>query len=105
MDADGPRDVRDVGPDSPLVLVAKVRGALRLGAVSPAAQALGLTPGMTLADARAVQPDLAVADMDESADRQFLKRVGQHCIRWSPRVLTTGSRRTSTPCSDQQIIN
>lgn len=76
----------DVAQDAPLVLVAKVRGALRLAALCPAAQALGLTSGMTLADARAVQPDIAVADMDEAADRQFLKRLAQHCIRWSPRV-------------------
>jgi protein ImuB len=73
-------------PDIPLVLVAKLRGALRIGAVSSAAQALGLAPVMTLADARALVPDLAVAAMDESADRHFLKRLGQHCIGWSPRV-------------------
>lgn len=73
-------------PDAPLVLVAKVRGALRLGAVCPQARTLGLIPGMTLADARAMQPDLAVADMDESADRHLLGRLGQHCLGWSPRV-------------------
>ena len=73
-------------PETPLVLVTKQRGALRLGAVCPDASALGLAPGMTLADARALILDLAVAEMDESADRHFLKRLGQHCIGWSPRV-------------------
>jgi protein ImuB len=72
--------------DAPLVLVTKQRGALRLGAACPEARRLGLAPGMTLADARALVPDLAVAEMDESADRHFLKRLGQHCIGWSPRV-------------------
>lgn len=73
-------------PDAPLVLVTKIKGALRLGAVDQHAHALGLAPGMTLADARALQPDLAVAEMDASADRHFLKRLGEHCIGWSPRV-------------------
>ena len=56
--------------DAPLVLVTKQRGALRLGAACPEARRLGLAPGMTLADARALVPDLAVAEMDESAARQ-----------------------------------
>lgn len=73
-------------PEAPLVLVAKQRGALRLGAACPEARRLGLAPGMALADARALVPELAVAEMDESADRHFLKRLGQHCIGWSPRV-------------------
>ena len=72
--------------DAPLVLVARQRGTLRLGAVCPEAQALGLASGMTLADARALVPDLAVAEMDESADRHFLQRLGQHCMGWSPRI-------------------
>lgn len=73
-------------PDVPLVLVSKVRGALRLGAVCPEAHRLGFAAGMTLADARALRPDLAVAEMDESADRHFMQRLGQHCLRWSPRA-------------------
>lgn len=79
-------DGTDTWPDAPLVLVAKQRGALRLGAVCPEARVLGLATGMTLADARALVPDLAVAEMDEGADRHLLKRLGQHCIGWSPRV-------------------
>jgi protein ImuB len=73
-------------PDAALVLVAKVRGGLRLGAVNAQAQALGITPGLTLADARAMQPDLLIAEMDETADRHWQKRLAEHCIRWSPRV-------------------
>ncbi len=77
---------RDAASGSPWALVSKVRGALRLGAVDAAAQALGLTPGMTLADARAVQPDLVIAGMDEAADRHCLQRLARRCIAWSPRV-------------------
>ncbi|WP_066557209.1 Y-family DNA polymerase [Croceicoccus bisphenolivorans] len=76
----------DTASGPPCVLVSTVRGALRLGAVDAAAQALGLTPGMTLADARAVQPDLVVADMNEAADRHCLQRLARRCIAWSPLV-------------------
>ncbi|WP_408587443.1 Y-family DNA polymerase [Novosphingobium sp.] len=76
----------DAPPDAPLVLVAKVKGALRLGAVDAHARALGIAPGQTLADARALHPDLVVADMDEDADRHWLRRLAEHCIAWSPRV-------------------
>lgn len=77
---------RDTAPDLPWALVCKVRGALRLGAVDAVAQALGLTPGMALVDARAVQPDLAVADMDEAADGHWLQRLARRCNAWSPLV-------------------
>ena len=73
-------------PETPQVLVARVKGAQRLGAVNAAAQASGLAPGMALADARAIYPDLAVAGMDEAADRHWLMRLAEHCRIWSPRV-------------------
>lgn len=67
-------------------MVAKVRGALHLAAVDARAQALGLAPGMTLADARAMEPELVVTEMDEGADRHWLERMARHCLDWSPRV-------------------
>lgn len=73
-------------PDAPLALVAKVKGALRLRAVDSRAHARGIAPGQTLADARALQPDLAVAYMDEEADRHWLKQLAEQCLNWSPRV-------------------
>lgn len=73
-------------PEAPLALVTKIRGALRLGAVDAQALALGILPGQTLADARAMQPDLLVAEMDEAADRRCLERLARHCINWSPLV-------------------
>lgn len=74
-------------PDAPLVLAGKRRGALTLRAVDARALAVGLTPGLALADARVRQPDLIVADMDEVADRRWLGRLARRCIRWSPRVM------------------
>ena len=73
-------------PDAPLVLVTKVKGALRLAAVDPQAQTLGLTPGLGLADARARHPDLAVAELNEMADRRWLDRMTRRCNGWSPLV-------------------
>lgn len=73
-------------PDAPRALTARIKGALRLCAVDGNAQALGIVTGMTLADARALHPGLIVADMDEDADRHWLKRLAEHCISWSPRV-------------------
>jgi protein ImuB len=73
-------------PDAALALVAKAKGALRLIAVNGGAQELGILPGLTLADARALHPGLRVADMDEAADRHWLQRLAQRCIDWSPAV-------------------
>lgn len=73
-------------PDAPFVLVAKVRGALRLAAVDARAQALGLGPGLGLADARARHPDIAVAELNEAADRHWLDRMARRCGGWSPLV-------------------
>jgi protein ImuB len=64
------------GPDkAPLALVTKVRGALRLAALNVPAAELGLEPGMTLSDARARVPELAVVDHDEAADGRLLARM------------------------------
>ncbi len=76
----------DTSADAPLALVVRVRGALRLGAVDARALALGILPGLTLADARAMQPDLLLAEMDKAADRHCLQRLARHCINWSPLV-------------------
>ena len=76
----------DTPHDAALVLVSRVKGAQRLAAVNSVAQTLEMAPGMTLADARAMHPGLLVADMDEAADRHWLKRLAEQCIAWSPRV-------------------
>lgn len=71
-------------PAEPLVLVQPVKGALRLAAVSREAVALGLTPGLTLADARARIPLLAVVDHDPQADATLLGSMAEECERWTP---------------------
>ncbi|WP_248310422.1 DNA polymerase Y family protein [Bosea sp. 117] len=72
--------------DRPFVLIGKDRGALRLSDCNRPALALGLTPGMTLADARARIPDLPAFQADPDADRMLLERVAAYCDRFTPLV-------------------
>jgi len=73
-------------PDGPFAFVEKQRNAMRLVAVDPAALALGLTPGLTLADARASVPDLAVFDHDPGADQRLIEWLADGCELYSPMV-------------------
>lgn len=47
---------------------------------------LGLTRGLTLADARARIPDLVALEADPQADRRFLEDVAGFCDRFTPLV-------------------
>lgn len=71
---------------APFALAERAKNALRLAAVDARAFALGLTPGMTLADARARAPDLEVAPADPAADARLLTRLAVLCDRFSPAV-------------------
>lgn len=50
------------------------------------AQALGLAPGIALADARARTPDLLVFERDDHADQDWLERIADGCARYTPMV-------------------
>jgi protein ImuB len=73
-------------PEAPFVFTAKIKGALKLCAVDARAQGLGLCAGLTLADARARQPDLIAFAMDADADRHMLERLARRCTLYSPLV-------------------
>mgnify|MGYP005749953945 CR=1 FL=1 len=77
--------------DRPLVFVAKAGGALRIAAADRAARALGLHPGMALADARARHPGIRTADHDPAADRACLDAVADWCDRYTPLVALDGA--------------
>ncbi len=77
---------RERRPDGPFALVAKVRSAMRIMAVDGAARALGLTPGLTLADARARVPELLAYDDDPAADAAMLGWLADGCDRYTPMV-------------------
>ncbi|WP_374389296.1 DNA polymerase Y family protein [Brevundimonas sp.] len=80
----------DASAEAAVVLVEKVKGALRLAAVDPQALALGLAPGMTLADARARAPDIRVVVHRPEADAALLKRVLLDFGRFTPMAATDG---------------
>src|SRR3546814_16168392 len=65
----------------PLALVDTPRGAMRLTACHAAAPALGLAPGLPLADARVRVPDLSVAGAEPAADARSEERgVGKGAV-------------------------
>jgi protein ImuB len=70
-----------------LALVAAEGGVPRLTAVNPGGRAAGVTPGLALADARAICPRLLVQDAEPVADADELKILGLWCTRYSPRVM------------------
>ncbi len=80
------RRAQPSGDKKPLVIAAKTDNALRLSAVDARAAKLGLSPGMALADARAMIPALDVIAADEAADRKLLERIADWCERFSPLV-------------------
>ncbi len=73
-------------PDTPNAFVEKSGNTIRLNAIDPQAAAQGLAPGLTLADARARCPDLAVFDHDPHADHDWLERLAKGCGRYTPSV-------------------
>jgi protein ImuB len=69
---------------TPFAVVEKRNGAQRLYALNPAALRQGLTPGLSLADARARLPQLPVIEADLPADTKILARLAASCERHTP---------------------
>lgn len=70
--------------DRPLATVENHRGQRRIAASSRLAETQGVTQGQSLAQARAVCPELVVTDADPQADRAALTRMANWCERFSP---------------------
>jgi protein ImuB len=70
----------------PLAVVATVRSARQIAALNDEAARLGLRAGMALTDARAMYPQLAAIDADDSADAHLLDRIADWCDRYTPLV-------------------
>jgi protein ImuB len=71
-------------------MIQKQGGALRIVALAPCALALGLNPGMALADARARVPELDAFPQDTEADRALLMCLVETCERYTPSVAAAG---------------
>lgn len=72
--------------ERPCAFVEKQRGALRLVAVDEAAAALGLSPGLSMADARARVPELELFEHAPHEDQDWLERLADGCARYTPTV-------------------
>lgn len=70
----------------PLVVVAKIKSALRVVAIDRIAGERGVRLGVSLADARGVVPDLHAVEADEDADRALLDMIADWCDRYTPLV-------------------
>lgn len=79
------RSRRPCPPDSaPLATWAKVANAQRLVALDAAALQAGLRPGMALAAARAMRPDLDLVEADPEAEAALLLSVADWLRRFTP---------------------
>lgn len=82
-----PRD----GSPAPLVTSTRNGSRIEIAAACPAAQALGLRPGMAVTQARAQVPGLDIRPADPAGDLAALKRLAILAARrWSPIVALTG---------------
>ena len=70
----------------PLVTIAGERGRMIVAAANAPAEAAGIQPGMTLADARALEPALRPVDADFAADARALDGLADWCGRYTPWV-------------------
>jgi len=73
------------------VLAAQAGNRFEIQAVNPAARALGLKPGVAVADARAWVPQIVVFPLEPAADASDLKRLADWATRFSPLVAIDGT--------------
>ncbi len=85
--------------DTPFILAAQERGALRITAADTVAARMGLAPGMPLAEARAILPALAVAEADPVADAALLQDLAEACEMFTPLVTIRGGDLLILDCT------
>ncbi|MBB4660253.1 DUF6504 family protein [Parvularcula dongshanensis] len=79
------------GADGLFAVTREERSAVRLAVLSDEALALGLTPGMTFADARALAADLLTVPEDQGRDAQLLASMQRYCGRYTPAAARDGA--------------
>lgn len=72
--------------ETAFVFAEPVHGRMLITAANPVAAALGISPGMAAADAKAVTPSLLVKDDIPGQNEKLLKALGEWCIRYSPTI-------------------
>ena len=71
-------------------MAAKIDNAFQVAALNDAGTRAGLIVGMPLATARAMLPDLEIADADPFADGETLNAIADWCHRFTPLVARDG---------------
>jgi len=74
------------GRDEALVVYGKRGNAELLVAVDEAAERLGLSTGLALAQARAMHPAVEAIAEDAEADAELLEKIADWCLRYTPLV-------------------
>lgn len=85
------RVLRGCPGEAPFALIRKEANAERLSCLNDAAQSLGLHRGMSLADARALCPDLRSQPARPDLDARFLGVLRRWAMRYSPWVGREGA--------------
>ncbi|MEM9148357.1 MAG: DNA polymerase Y family protein [Pseudomonadota bacterium] len=80
----------DTPDESPFALTERGTAGIWIAAADTAAEALGVTPGLRLADARARAPQLVTEEIDRAADAAALERLARWMTRWSPMAALDG---------------
>jgi protein ImuB len=75
---------RSAAPEAPFAVWTKIKGSACLSAINAPAEKLGLSPGMTVADARAMHPSLTLAEADPGADAGLLASIADWHRRFTP---------------------
>ena len=71
---------------TPLAVYGKRGNAELIVALDAAAERLGLSPGLALAQARAMHPALQAIEEDAAADAALLENIADWCLRYTPLV-------------------
>jgi protein ImuB len=87
---DRARRLNGVDKRAPLAAVAKTNNAERLVCVDAEAARLGLTVGLSLADARARHPNLVAVEAQPMEEARLLERLCDWCSRFTPLAALDG---------------
>lgn len=77
--------------ERPFATFLESRGQMILAAVNPAAAGAGLTPGMSLANARALYPEVTLRRADPAEEQKLLESLRDWCVRYTPWVALDGA--------------
>jgi protein ImuB len=87
---DRARRLNRVDKRTPLAAVARINNAERLVGVDAEAARLGLSPGLSLADARARLPVLVAVEAAPAEEARLLERLCDWCSRFTPLAALDG---------------